>query len=185
MLAFLAAFAAGDRVAVALPGYPPYRHILSALGCEPVLIETNMRKRAGRLPPSALLAAHRARPLKGVIVASPANPTGTMMTAPRSRELIQCAEDADIAVISDEIYHGLDYAFPAESARASVVRGGHHQFVLEIFLHDRLAHRLDGRAAAAGARRSSGCSKTWLSRCQRCRKSRRKQRSTAVPSWRR
>jgi aspartate/methionine/tyrosine aminotransferase len=51
MLAFLAAFAAGDRVAVALPGYPPYRHILSALGCEPVLIETNT-KRAGRLPPT-------------------------------------------------------------------------------------------------------------------------------------
>jgi aspartate/methionine/tyrosine aminotransferase len=115
MLAFLAAFAAGDRVAVALPGYPPYRHILSALGCEPVLIETNTQTRWS-ITADALLAAHRERPLKGVIIASPANPTGTMMTASALRELIQCAEDAGITVISDEIYHGLDYAFAAESA---------------------------------------------------------------------
>src|SRR5580692_2638734 len=115
MLAFLAAFAAGDRVAVALPGYPPYRHILSALGCEPVLIETSAQTRWS-ITSDALLAAHRERPLKGVIIASPANPTGTMMTASALGELIQCAEDAGIAVISDEIYHGLDYAFAAESA---------------------------------------------------------------------
>ncbi len=51
-----------------------------------------------------------------MIVASPANPTGTMMTVSALRELIQCAEDAGITVISDEIYHGLDYAFSAESA---------------------------------------------------------------------
>jgi len=115
MLAFLAAFAAGDRVAVALPGYPPYRHILSALGCEPVLIETSAQTRWS-ITSGALLAAHRERPLKGVIIASPANPTGTMMTVSALRELIQCAEDAGITVISDEIYHGLDYAFSAESA---------------------------------------------------------------------
>ena len=115
MLAFLAAFAAGDRVAVALPGYPPYRHILSALGCEPVSIETTAQTRWS-ITPDALLAAHRDRPLKGMIVASPANPTGTMMTASALGELIQCAEDAGITVISDEIYHGLDYAFAAESA---------------------------------------------------------------------
>jgi len=115
MLAFLAAFAAGDRVAVALPGYPPYRHILSALGCEPVLIETSTQTRWS-ITADALLAAHRERPLKGVIIASPANPTGTMMTVSALGELIQCAEDAGITVISDEIYHGLDYAFAAESA---------------------------------------------------------------------
>src|SRR5271170_7708595 len=74
MLAFLAAFGAGDRVAVALPGYPPYRHILSALGCEPVLIETNPQTRWS-ITAEALLAVHRQRPLRGVIVASPANPT--------------------------------------------------------------------------------------------------------------
>jgi aspartate/methionine/tyrosine aminotransferase len=115
MLAFLAAFEVGDRVAVALPGYPPYRHILTALGCEPVCIETNAATRWS-MTGEALLAEHRRRPLKGVIVASPANPTGTMMSAAALAELIRCAEDAGIAVISDEIYHGLDYAFAAESA---------------------------------------------------------------------
>ena len=115
MLAFLAAFAAGDRVAVALPGYPPYRHILSALGCEPVGIETTAVTRWS-ITGETLLAQHRLAPLKGVVVGSPANPTGTMMTAPALAELIRCAQDAGIVVISDEIYHGLDYAFAAESA---------------------------------------------------------------------
>jgi aspartate/methionine/tyrosine aminotransferase len=115
ILAFLAAFEAGDRVATALPGYPPYRHILSALGCVPVGIETSAASRWS-LSPDTLLASHRAAPLKGVVVASPANPTGTMMTAQALADLICCAEDAGIAVISDEIYHGLDYAFAAECA---------------------------------------------------------------------
>ena len=115
ILAFLATFETGDRVAVAVPGYPPYRHILTALGCEPVLIETGAGNRWS-ITSEALLAAHRARPLKGVIVGSPANPTGTMMTAEALAALIGCAEDAGIAVISDEIYHGLDYAFAAETA---------------------------------------------------------------------
>jgi aspartate/methionine/tyrosine aminotransferase len=115
MLAFLAAFEAGDRVAVAVPGYPPYRHILTALGCEPVLIETSAATRWS-ITGEALLAAHRAHPLKGVIVASPANPTGTMMSAAALAELVGGAEDAGIAVISDEIYHGLDYAFAAKTA---------------------------------------------------------------------
>ena len=74
-----------------------------------------------------------------------------MMTAQALAALIRCAEDAGIAVISDEIYHGLDYAFPAESAARCRRRRHRHQFVLQIFLHDRLAHRLDGGAAGAGA----------------------------------
>jgi aspartate/methionine/tyrosine aminotransferase len=115
LLAFLAAFEAGDRVAVALPGYPPYRHILSALGCEPVGIEATAATRWS-ITGESVLAHHRARPLKGVIIASPANPTGTMMTATAMTEVIRCAEDAGIIVISDEIYHGLDYAFAAECA---------------------------------------------------------------------
>ncbi|MCC7345817.1 MAG: aminotransferase class I/II-fold pyridoxal phosphate-dependent enzyme, partial [Variibacter sp.] len=78
ILAFLSLFDPGDRVALASPGYPPYRHILSALGCEPVAIETTAATRWA-LTPEALKAAHREKPLKGVIVASPANPTGTMM----------------------------------------------------------------------------------------------------------
>jgi aspartate/methionine/tyrosine aminotransferase len=115
MLAFLSAFEAGDRVAVAVPGYPPYRHILSALGCEVVAIETSAENRWS-ITGESLLAQHRIKPLKGVIVASPANPTGTMMTDEALAELIGCAEEAGITVISDEIYHGLDYAFRAESA---------------------------------------------------------------------
>lgn len=115
ILAFLALFEPGDRVAVAVPGYPPYRHILTALGCEPVLIETNADARHA-LTPEAILAAHRRQPLQGLLVASPANPTGTMMTADALAELIAAAQGEGIRVISDEIYHGLDYAFAAETA---------------------------------------------------------------------
>jgi len=115
MLAFLSLFEPGDRVAIACPGYPPYRHILTALGCEPVLIETTQATRWA-LTGEALLAAHRARPLAGVLVASPANPTGTMMPGEALGALIGTAEEAGIRFISDEIYHGLDYAFPAATA---------------------------------------------------------------------
>src|SRR6201996_6557465 len=115
ILAFLALFEPGDRVAVTVPGYPPYRHILTALGCEPVLIETSSETRHA-LTGEALLAAHRKTPLKGVLIASPANPTGTMMSREALSELISAAESAGIRFISDEIYHGLDYAFPAVTA---------------------------------------------------------------------
>src|SRR5215831_4546918 len=115
ILAFLAMFEPGDRVAVTVPGYPPYRHILSALGCEPVLIETSSDTRHA-LTGEALLAAHRKAPLKGVLVGSPANPTGTMMSRDALTQLIAAAKDAGIRFISDEIYHGLDYAFPAATA---------------------------------------------------------------------
>ena len=115
ILAFLAMFEAGDRIAVATPGYPPYRHILSALGCESVLIETTERTRWA-ITSDMLLAAHAKKPLQGVLIASPANPTGTMMSAQALKQLIEAAEDNGIRVISDEIYHGLDYAMPAETA---------------------------------------------------------------------
>jgi aspartate/methionine/tyrosine aminotransferase len=115
MLAFLTLFEPGDRVAIANPGYPPYRHILTALGCEPMLIETSAATRWA-LTGDALLAAHRERPLAGVLVASPANPTGTMIAPDALGRLIAAAEDAGIRFISDEIYHGLDYAFAAATA---------------------------------------------------------------------
>jgi aspartate/methionine/tyrosine aminotransferase len=117
ILAFLAMFEPGDRVAVTVPGYPPYRHILTALGCEPVLIETTSETRHA-LTGEALLAAHRKTPLKGVLVGSPANPTGTMMSREALESLMRAAESAGIRFISDEIYHGLDYAFPAVTAAA-------------------------------------------------------------------
>jgi aspartate/methionine/tyrosine aminotransferase len=115
ILAFLAMFEPGDRVAVTVPGYPPYRHILTALGCEPVLIETSSETRHA-LTGEALLTAHRKAPLKGVLVGSPANPTGTMMSREALTALMAAAEGAGIRFISDEIYHGLDYAFPAVTA---------------------------------------------------------------------
>src|SRR5229473_1162894 len=76
-LAFLAAFEPGDRVALAAPGYPAYRNILSALGLEPVLVEVG--ENAHYQPNPELLA--EAGALAGLIVASPANPTGTMIGA--------------------------------------------------------------------------------------------------------
>ena len=115
ILAFLSLFEPGDRIALANPGYPPYRHILSALGCEPVLIDTSAETRWA-LSAKALIAAHQRAPLKGVVIASPANPTGTMMDADALTRLIAVAEAEGIRVISDEIYHGLDYAFAAETA---------------------------------------------------------------------
>ena len=115
ILAFLALFEPGDRVAVAVPGYPPYRHILTALGCEPVLIETTAASRRA-ITPDMLIAVHRRTPLKGVLVASPANPTGTMMTKEAIAQLLAAAQGEGIRFISDEIYHGLDYAFAAETA---------------------------------------------------------------------
>src|SRR3954453_12257489 len=115
ILAFLSLFEPGDRVAVTVPGYPPYRHILTALGCEPVLIETSSATRHA-LTGEAWLAAHRKPTLRGVLVGSPANPTGTMMSREALTGLMAAADRAGIRFISDEIYHGLDYAFPAVTA---------------------------------------------------------------------
>jgi aspartate/methionine/tyrosine aminotransferase len=115
ILAFLALFEAGERVAIASPGYPPYRHILRALDCEPVLIETTAATRHA-ITGDMLRQAHERAPLAGVLVASPANPTGTMMTPQALSELAKVAEGYGIRVISDEIYHGLDYTFRAETA---------------------------------------------------------------------
>ena len=114
ILAFLALFDRGDRVAVALPGYPPYRNILAALGCEAVPIETTQATRWS-ITPEMLLAVHRQKPLQGILIASPANPTGTMMTPDALCDLCAAAEAEGIRFISDEIYHGLDYAFAAET----------------------------------------------------------------------
>jgi aspartate/methionine/tyrosine aminotransferase len=91
ILAFLALFEPGDRVALANPGYPPYRHILSALGCEPVLLTTGPDTRWA-LTPEALIADHRRKALAGLVVASPANPTGTMMESEALARLVAVAE---------------------------------------------------------------------------------------------
>jgi aspartate/methionine/tyrosine aminotransferase len=115
LLAFLALFEPGDRVAMASPGYPPYRNLLAALGCEAVVLPVSGASRFA-LAPDVLLAAHRRQPLKGLLVANPANPTGTMMMQSALGALIGVAESAGIACICDEIYHGLDYAFAPQTA---------------------------------------------------------------------
>ena len=113
-LAFLAAFEPGDRVALAAPGYPAYRNILSALGLETVLIEVG--ENAHYQPNPELLADYP--DLAGVIVASPANPTGTMIAPAELRRLSDYCRERGIRLVSDEIYHGITYEGVAQTARA-------------------------------------------------------------------
>jgi aspartate/methionine/tyrosine aminotransferase len=115
ILAFLACFDAGDRVAISSPGYPAYRNILEALGIEPVIIETGSADRWA-ITAQAVAAAHAEKPLKGVLVMSPANPTGVMMSAPAIAALGECCRRLGLWFVSDEIYHGLTYEVPAASA---------------------------------------------------------------------
>jgi aspartate/methionine/tyrosine aminotransferase len=112
-LAFLAAFEPGDRVGLAVPGYPAYRNILTALGIEPVLITVG--ENAHYQPTPELISG--AGPLDGLIIASPANPTGTMIGAADLAHLAGYCRDRGIRLISDEIYHGITYETAATTAR--------------------------------------------------------------------
>ena len=113
VLAFLAAFEPGARVALAEPGYPAYRNILAALGLEAVGVPTTAEDRFQITP--ALL--DRLGPdLDGAIVASPANPTGTMLPAEALGALAAYCSDRGIRLISDEIYHGITYSMDSTSA---------------------------------------------------------------------
>jgi aspartate/methionine/tyrosine aminotransferase len=106
LLAFLAAFEVGDRVAMARPGYPCYRNVLTALGCEVVEIQTGPET---RFQPTVEQVAE-IPDLKGLVVASPANPTGTMLLPTELAALAAYCEQERIQLISDEIYHGIEYA---------------------------------------------------------------------------
>lgn len=108
-LAFLAMFDAGDRVAIAAPGYPAYRNIMAALGIEVVEIELGSEP---YLHAAHVEAAHREKPLKGVLFASPANPTGAVIPEPELKLLVETCDALGIAAISDEIYHRLSYSGP-------------------------------------------------------------------------
>ncbi len=114
ILSFLAAFEPGDVVAMAAPGYPAYRNILTALGIEPLLLECGPQERFQPTP--ALLAA--AGRIDGLIVASPSNPAGTMLTPEAFAALADHCADAGIRLVSDEIYHGISYGMEAVSALA-------------------------------------------------------------------
>ena len=111
LLAFTALFDSGDRVGIGAPGYPSYRQILKALGLTPVDIQTAPEN---RLQPVA--ADLKGQDLAGLMVASPANPTGTMLDHAAMRELIEATRDAGASFISDEIYHGLEYEAKAVTA---------------------------------------------------------------------
>jgi aspartate/methionine/tyrosine aminotransferase len=109
LLAFLAAFEVGDKVAMARPGYPCYRNVLTALGCEVVEIPCGS---ATRFQPTVeqLAELHRQDPIKGVVVASPANPTGTMLLPEELAAIARWCEERGVQLVSDEIYHGIEYA---------------------------------------------------------------------------
>ena len=112
LLAFLAAFDAGDRVALADPGYPAYRNILRALGIEVVALAAGPEHRFQPTP--ALL--EEAGALDGLIVASPSNPTGTMLRAGELGALADWCDARGVRLISDEIYPGITYGAPATTA---------------------------------------------------------------------
>ena len=113
LLGFLSAFDVGDRVAVASPGYPAYRNILSALGVEVVEILTSQEE-GFRLTPELLEKAPGA--LDGLVLASPANPTGTVISRNDLAALAGYCAGAGIRLVSDEIYHGITYGREARSA---------------------------------------------------------------------
>ena len=116
VLTFLALFEPGERVLLPSPGYPCYRHILSALGIGSEMLETGP---GNRWMPTAEQIAERCRQetgIAGLLVASPSNPTGTMLEPERLAALIEACRRERLWFISDEIYHGLTYALPAATA---------------------------------------------------------------------
>ena len=115
LLAFLAAFEVGDRVAIARPGYPCYRNVLTALGCEVVELPTGPQS---RFQPTVEMLEALEEPVQGLVVASPANPTGTMLFPAELAALARWCEEHGVRLISDEIYHGIEYATPPQHASA-------------------------------------------------------------------
>jgi aspartate/methionine/tyrosine aminotransferase len=106
LLAFLAAFDAGDTVVLARPGYPCYRNILTALGCDVVELPCG---EATRFQPTVAMLEELDRPPKGLVVASPANPTGSVIEPAELAALARWCEEHGVQLISDEIYHGIEY----------------------------------------------------------------------------
>ncbi|MGW1743940.1 pyridoxal phosphate-dependent aminotransferase [Nocardia sp. NPDC001965] len=124
-LIFLAAFDPGDTVVVARPGYPAYRNTLAALGCR--VVELDCRAET-RFQPTVAMLEDLPRPPKGLIVASPANPTGTMIDPDELAALARWCDAHSTLLISDEIYHGITYggertASAWETSRSGVVIG--------------------------------------------------------------
>ncbi len=113
VLSFMAAFDPGDRVAIAEPGYPAYKNILRALDIEPVGLPVGDDT---RFQPTAAMLDALDRPVDGLIVASPSNPTGTMLPDEQFSALCAHCRDRGIRLISDEIYHGITFGRSARTA---------------------------------------------------------------------
>lgn len=111
ILAFTALFDTGDKVGIGAPGYPSYRQILKALALDPVDLPTSPENRYQPVP-----ADFAGMDLKGLLVASPANPTGTMLDRPAMAALIDATQGQGASFISDEIYHGIEYEKKAVTA---------------------------------------------------------------------
>lgn len=119
VLAFLASFDVGDRVALARPGYPAYKNILAALGCEVVELDCGPETRY-QPTVSQLMEAYYDGGLDGLVVASPANPTGTMIAPAELDAVARWCGEHDVRLISDEIYHGIAYSDDVQQATAAV-----------------------------------------------------------------
>lgn len=111
ILAFTALFDSGDRVGIGAPGYPSYRQILRALGMMPVDLPTAPENRFQPVPQD-----FAGMDLAGLMVASPANPTGTMLGRAEMQALLEACAARDTAFVSDEIYHGVEYDKKAVTA---------------------------------------------------------------------
>jgi aspartate/methionine/tyrosine aminotransferase len=118
VLSFLSAFDPGDRVAMASPGYPCYRNILSAFGIESVLLLTEPEHRFQPTPELLEKEVREGGAIDGLIIASPSNPTGTMIGPNEMSALTRYCRENNIRLISDEIYHGLTYENTACTALA-------------------------------------------------------------------
>ena len=115
LLAFLACFDVGDRVAITSPGYPCYRNILSALGCQVVEVECGPET---RFQPTAQMLSNLDPLVNGVVVASPANPTGTVIPPAELAAIASWCAESGVRLISDEVYHGLIYPGAPETSCA-------------------------------------------------------------------
>jgi len=124
LLAFTSLFDTGDRVGIGAPGYPSYRQILSALGMQPVDIQTAPENRFQPVPKDLVDLN-----LAGLMVASPGNPTGTMLDLPAMRALIEATHAQGASFISDEIYHGIEY----ESKAVTVLQVTNSAYVINSF----------------------------------------------------
>jgi aspartate/methionine/tyrosine aminotransferase len=113
LLSFLAAFDPGDRVALGRPGYPAYRNILTALGCEVVDLPCGPET---RFQPTVAMLNELDRPVRGLVLASPANPTGTVLPAGELAALAGWCADHDVQLVSDEIYHGITFGAAVDCA---------------------------------------------------------------------